>query len=99
MEITKTTDGTKLILAISGKLSAATAEECNAQITDALKESKDIVLDLKDLDYLASAGLRVFVSTQKALAAEGGSLVLKNVQDIVREVFEVTGLEDVFTIE
>jgi anti-sigma B factor antagonist len=99
MEIVKTMDNGRMTLAISGKLSAATAEECGKKINEALEESQEIVMDLKDLDYLASAGLRVFVSTQKALVAKGGSLVLKNLQDIVREVFEVTGLEDVFTIE
>jgi anti-sigma B factor antagonist len=98
MEITKTVSGDSITLAIAGKLSAATADECGAAVDLALEETKKLLLDFKELSYLASAGLRVLVSTQKKMKATGGSLSLLNLREEVMEVFEVTGLDDVFDI-
>ena len=98
MEILKTVSGDSITLAIAGKLSAATADECGAAVDLALGETKNLVLDFKELSYLASAGLRVLVSAQKKLKAAGGALCLLNVREEVMEVFEVTGLDDVFDI-
>jgi anti-sigma B factor antagonist len=98
MEIIKTVSGDSITLTITGKLSAATADECGVAVDLALGETKNLVLDFKDLNYLASAGLRVLVSAQKKLKAAGGALCLINVREEVMEVFEVTGLDDVFDI-
>jgi anti-sigma B factor antagonist len=98
MEIVKTVSGDSITLAIAGKLSAATADECGVAVEIALGETKNLVLDFKELSYLASAGLRVLVSAQKKLKAAGGTLGLINVCEEVMEVFEVTGLDDVFDI-
>jgi anti-anti-sigma factor len=67
----------------------------NAAIADA----KDITVDLTDLEYLASAGLRAFVSAQKQMDAIDKKLALAHVQEDVMEVFTITGLDDVFTFE
>jgi anti-sigma B factor antagonist len=98
MEISKTVSGDSITLGIAGKLSAATADECGAAVDFALGETNNLILDLKELTYLASAGLRVLVSAQKRLNAGSGSLSLINVREEVMEVFEVTGLDDVFDI-
>jgi anti-sigma B factor antagonist len=100
MEIVKNqaADGV-ITLKISGKLSATTAEEFGVAANEAIAESKHIVMDFHDVSYLASAGLRVLVSSMKKTKAAGGSLVLKDVQENVQEVFEMTGLDDVFDIQ
>jgi len=99
MEIIKTqTDGT-ITLKISGKLSAATSEEAEAALSAALEETDKLVIDIEGLTYLASAGLRILVSAQKKLKEKNGSLVILKPQDSVREVFELTGLDDVFEIQ
>jgi anti-sigma B factor antagonist len=98
MEIAKSFSEDGIVLAPRGKLSAATAGEFGAAVEEALGETSALVLDLKDVDYMASAGLRVLVATQKKLSASGGSLALVNVAKEVMEVFEVTGLDDVLDI-
>jgi anti-anti-sigma factor len=98
MEIIKSVSGDSITLAVAGKLSAATAEECGAAVELAIGETKNLLLDFKELSYLASAGLRILVSAQKKLKATGGSLSLLNVSKEVMEVFEITGLDDVFDI-
>ncbi|MDR2444527.1 MAG: STAS domain-containing protein [Spirochaetaceae bacterium] len=97
MEIVKSPTESKITLCVKGKLSAAAVPEFKAAVEEALGESQTLVLDFKDLDYMASAGLRVLVSVRKRLSG-GGSLTLINIRSKVREVFEVTGLDEVFTI-
>jgi anti-sigma B factor antagonist len=99
MEIVKTQTDGKLNLAISGKLSAATAGEFGVHVDAAIADCKQIVMDFAEVSYLASAGLRVLISAQKKLNAAGGTLSICNVREEVFEVFEVTGLNDVFDIK
>jgi anti-sigma B factor antagonist len=98
MEIVKNLSEGKVTLSLNGKLSAATAGEFNAAVEEALGESPALILDFKNVNYLASAGLRVLVAAQKKLHASGGSLTLLNVGEEVMEVFEVTGLDEVLDI-
>lgn len=59
---------------------------------------ESLIFDMKDLEYISSAGLRVLIYTRQELDSNA-SMVLKNVQDAVKDVFEVTGLIEVFNIE
>jgi anti-sigma B factor antagonist len=97
MEITRALADEQLTLTVIGKLSAATAETFSAAMDEAIRECPAIILDLSQLDYLASAGIRVLVAAQKQLKASGGTLVLRNVNAGIMEILEVTGLDDVFT--
>jgi anti-anti-sigma factor len=99
MEITRNTDENGITLKVSGKLSSTTSEEFGAVLDSAIGETANIVLDFAGLDYLASAGLRCLISGHKKIKAGKGSLSIINVKDEVREVFEITGLEDVFDIK
>ena len=99
MELTKTLDGTKATIAVSGKLSVATAPDLEAAVQELATSTVDFDIDLTELEYISSAGLRVLVSTQKLSAQRGGVMRLLNPTEDVMEVFEMTGLSDVFTIE
>jgi len=99
MEVVKSIDAGVVTLRLSGRLSAATAEKFEVEFQEAIQEAeKGVVLDLKDLTYLASSGLRVFVSARKRLTQEGKSLTLIHLRDDVREVLSLTGLDEFFVI-
>lgn len=85
-------------LALIGRLDTVTAPELEAEISAILPTAESLVLDMEKLEYISSAGLRVILKTQKALAQKAG-LKLINVSDDVREVFEITGFSDFLTIE
>jgi anti-sigma B factor antagonist len=99
MEIEKTSADGAVILAVSGALTAVTAEKFSAAVEPHIAGTDNLVFDFKDLNYLASAGLRVIVSTQKKMVASGRELVICNVSEDVMEVFEVTGLDAVLTFK
>jgi anti-sigma B factor antagonist len=99
MEIIKSGDGGVITLQVSGKLSAVTAEEFGAVLDNAVEETADIVLDFAGLNYLASAGLRCLIAAHKRIKAKNGRLSIINVSDAVREIFEITGLEELFDLE
>jgi anti-sigma B factor antagonist len=104
MEIQKTQADGVVVAALSGKLNAASSEEFAALLDEAVQEAESIAqqpkirLDFAGVSYLASAGLRVLVATQKKLAAKAGTFTIVNVSEDVEEVFTVTGLDDVFNI-
>ena len=98
MQITKTVDAGTLNVALEGRLDTMTAPELEAAIKEDLNTVEAAVLDLKALEYVSSAGLRVILSIHKALAGKEG-LVVKNPNETVSEVFEVTGFSDILTIE
>lgn len=85
-------------LALIGRLDTVTAPELEAEISAILPTAESLVLDMEKLEYISSAGLRVILKTQKALAQKAG-LKLIHVSDEVREVFEITGFSDFLTIE
>jgi anti-sigma B factor antagonist len=87
-------------LTLQGKLSAATAEAFDKAVASALpKATKRLVIDFKDVSYLASAGIRVLVKSQKKLAAGKIEMVLRNVKSQVKEIFEMAGLDAAFTFK
>ena len=98
MEFKKSTEGTKITYCVSGRLDTNTAPVLNADLTESLDGMTELVLDLKDLEYISSAGVRVLLSAYKTMSKRGG-MVLKNLPDMVREVLSVTGLLDFFTIQ
>ena len=98
MTITKQQNGTSLEIALEGRLDTMTAPELEAELNSSLKSADSLVLDFSNLSYISSAGLRVLLSAHKALSAKGGMKV-KNVNEIVQEVFDVTGFADILDIE
>ena len=98
MTITKKQNGTTLEIALEGRLDTMTAPELEAELSRSLSGAEALVLDFSKLEYISSAGLRVLLSAHKAMSSKGG-LKVTNVNEIVREVFEVTGFADILTIE
>ena len=88
--------GDTLVLAPEGRLDTLTAPEMEAAIRENLKDAAMLVLDFAKLDYISSAGLRVLLTAHKNTA---GKMKITNVNELVREVFDVTGFSDVLTIE
>jgi len=98
MTIEKLQNGTALTLALAGRLDTMTAPALEAEMNQALNGVESLILDFGKLDYISSAGLRVLLAAHKAMCGKGG-LKVTNVNEIVREVFDVTGFADILTIE
>ena len=98
MNITKTTNDTNLVVAVEGRLDTVTAPELEAELKASLDGITDLTLDFEKLDYISSAGLRVLLSTQKSMAKVGEMRVV-HVNEMIMEIFEVTGFTDILTIE
>jgi anti-sigma B factor antagonist len=87
------------VLTVSGRVDSATAPDLEKALQDLLNsERKQIVLDLHEIDYMSSAGLRVLVAMQKATKKNGGALHLAQLSVRVKDVFELAGLTPVFDI-
>lgn len=83
---------------VAGRLDTTTAPALDKTFCEDLGEETNLILDLKGLEYISSAGLRVLLTEQKKLQ-KVGSMKLKNVCENVMEVFEITGFADILTIE
>ena len=81
-----------------GRLDTTTAPALDKTISEDVGDTKKLVLDIKGLEYISSAGLRVLLSAQKKMQVIG-SMIVKNVRDEVMDVFEMTGFADILTIE
>lgn len=97
MNIVKTVDGSKLNVALEGRLDTSSAPQLEAELK-ALDGVAELVIDMAGLEYLSSAGLRVLLAAQKTMNKQG-SMVLYNVNETIMEVFEITGFVDILTIE
>ena len=98
MTITKNMNGTALEIALEGRLDTMTAPELEAELKDSYNSAESITLDFGKLEYISSAVLRVLLAAHKAMSTKGG-IKVTNVNEIVREVFDVTGFADILTIE
>ena len=85
-------------MTIAGRLDTTTAPQLEAELKMSIAGIEKLVLDFAALEYLSSAGLRVLLSTQKAMNKQG-EMIIKNVNDTINEIFEVTGFVDILTIE
>lgn len=98
MEVRKSIDDGILTLSVSGKLSATTADDFGHAVEEAINETQRLVLDFQDVSYLASSGLRVLISAQKKLEQKKGSMTILHVNSDLKEVFEITGLDELLDI-
>ena len=98
MTIEKNLNGTELTVTIVGRLDTTTAPQLEAEFKQSISGVEKLVLDFASLDYLSSAGLRVLLAAQKVMNKQG-EMIIKNVNDTINEIFEVTGFVDILTIE
>ena len=98
MNVEMRKDDGVLRVMLEGRLNSASAKDFSKQIEPELEGSRRVELDFAKLEYISSAGLRVLLSAHKAMAGKNG-MTVKHVNEIVGEVFEVTGFSDILTIE
>lgn len=98
MTIDKQINGSELTLSLTGRLDTTTAPELEAVIKENITGVTNLVMDFAGLEYLSSAGLRVILSAQKTMNKQG-KMVIRNVNETINEVFEITGFIDILTIE
>lgn len=98
MNIIKNQDNGILTIALEGRMDITTAPDLEQVVKSDLDGVTELVMDLEKLTYISSAGLRVLLYAHKAMNGKGGMRVI-NVNEIVREVFDVTGFSDILDIE
>lgn len=98
MTIQKKTEGKKLTVKIEGRLDTNTTPQAERELMESVENVKELILDFESLDYISSAGLRLLLMLQKKMSVQG-SMKIINANDLVKEIFEVTGFSDILTIE
>lgn len=98
MTIEKTTEGTELKLALAGRLDTTTAPQLETELKRSIGGAESLIMDFANLEYLSSAGLRVLLAAQKVMNKQG-KMIIRNVNETISEVFEITGFSDILTIE
>ena len=99
MDISKSYNEKELTMSVGGRIDTITSQELDKEINDEFGNFDSLILDFADLEYISSAGLRVLISTQKKLKAEDIPLVIKNVNDVVNEIFRMSGFDKILKIE
>ena len=98
MTVTTNTEGTKLTVALEGKLGTTSAPELEKAVKNNINGITELIFDFEKLEYMASAGLRVLLSAAKVMKKQGSMKIIK-VTEPVMEVFTFTGMADVMDIE
>ena len=87
------------VIAFSGELDSTNAAEVDKELNEIISDGSDnIVINFGDLEYISSAGLRILLGIAKSLKADGGSLKLCNLNDVVQEVFDISGFSTIFDL-
>lgn len=97
MNIDSRKENDTLVLSLEGRLDTSTAPKLEACLKEVLGGVKELTLNLKDLEYVSSAGLRVLLGAQKTMKKQG-SMKITGVNETVKEIFDITGFSDIFTI-
>ena len=99
MEVKFNKQDTTLTVVISGNIDTVTAPELDSQLQENLSGIKDLVLDFAAVDYISSAGLRVLLMANQQMEDVDGNMSVKNVNEDVRDVFEMTGFDSLLNLE
>lgn len=97
MKITKKEDGDNLVIALDGRLDTTTAPELEELLKGSLGDIKELIFDMANLEYISSAGLRVLLFAKKSLHNKS-VIKIVSANDIVKEVFELTGFDNVIEV-
>ena len=96
MAIKTKSEGSTLTISVSGRVDTVTAPELEAGLK--FGDAKCVVLDIAEVPYMSSAGLRLLLTSHKAMLAKGGEFKIVNVQPSVSEVLSITGFADILNI-
>jgi anti-sigma B factor antagonist len=99
MEVKFNKQDSSLTVTISGNIDTVTAPELDSKLQENISDVKDLVLDFAAVDYISSAGLRVILMANQQMEDVDGNLTIKNVNEDVRDVFEMTGFDSLLNLE
>ena len=99
MNIVKERNNDILNVTLEGRLDTNTAPDLESEFVDKLQNIKEFILDLKDLDYISSAGLRVILTFHKQMTSQEGKFSILNPKDEVMEIFDMTGFSTFLDIK
>ena len=99
MEVKFNKQDSSLTVMISGNIDTVTAPELDSKLQENISNVKDLVLDFAAVDYISSAGLRVILMANQQMEDVDGNLTVKNVNEDVRDVFEMTGFDSLLNLE
>ena len=99
MEVKFNKQDSNLTVVISGNIDTVTAPELDAKLQENITGVKDLVLDFAAVDYISSAGLRVILMANQQLEDADGTMTIKNANDDVRDVFEMTGFDSLLNLD
>ena len=99
MEVKFNKQDSNLTVVISGNIDTVTAPELDAKLQENISDVKDLVLDFAAVDYISSAGLRVILMANQQMEDVDGNMTVKNVNEDVRDVFEMTGFDSLLNLE
>jgi anti-sigma B factor antagonist len=100
MEVNITYEGAQTVAQLIGRLDTPAAQEVSAALAP-LQEKADgtIILDCSQMTYISSSGLRIFLTLRKAAANKGGKVIVRGINNEIRNVFMMTGFLNLFQIE
>ena len=98
MELEKKYEGTTLTVALSGKLDSESAPKLDAELASSLGGITELILDMTELSYISSAGLRTLLTAQQQMNRQG-RMVIVGARDSILDVFRITGFSQLLTVE
>ena len=98
MTIDKKIENDVLTLRVRGRVDSSNSEQLEAAVNESIGGIKEFIWDMEGLEFISSAGLRVIINAQKTMNSQG-KMKFINVNRLIMEVFDITGLVDIFTIE
>lgn len=98
MTVTTDIENKKMTAAIDGRLDTSTSPELESKLKDIPAGITELNLDMKDTEYVSSAGLRIILSLHKRMTKTLGTLYISNVNESVKEIFDITGFSDILDI-
>ncbi|MCD8090803.1 MAG: STAS domain-containing protein [Clostridiales bacterium] len=100
LSILKETSGNDIILHISGSVKTFTAAGLTETIMENIVNTNNLIIDLAEVEYMASSGLRSLLTAQKYVDdSDDADMVIRNANDEIMEVFEITGFDNILNIE
>lgn len=99
MDVIKCYNEKELTLSVEGRINSVTSKELDEEINNELGNFDSLILDFSNLDYISSAGLKVLIATQRKLKPDNIPFIIKNSNDVIMEVFLLSGVDRVLEIE